>query len=254
MTGQSLSDRFPTFTEALPDMSSLPTLPDKLTRRERERLMRRQEILQAARAVFAEKGYTNATLDEVAQRAEFGKGTLYNYFEGGKEEILFAIFDEIYTDLGRLIDETFALEKAAGRAFRAVFHDFVVAFMDYFLERRELFMILVKEAYRMVFSDDRERAAYFQGQSHRMVEALVPTLEHAIARGEIRPLAPHAVAHMILGNINGLQMHVALQGGQEICEGGVPYSSEAAADFLTTMLCDGLLAHPEPYLAPQPSA
>ena len=53
-------------------------------------------VLDAARTVFAEKGYADATLEEIAQRAEFGKGTLYNYFEGGKEEILFAVFDDLY--------------------------------------------------------------------------------------------------------------------------------------------------------------
>jgi AcrR family transcriptional regulator len=58
-----------------------------LSRKERERLMRRQAMLEAARAVFAEKGYANATLEEIAQRAEFGKGTLYNYFPGGKDEL-----------------------------------------------------------------------------------------------------------------------------------------------------------------------
>ncbi|GIV59650.1 MAG: hypothetical protein KatS3mg043_0739 [Rhodothermaceae bacterium] len=55
-----------------------------LPRRERERLMRRRAMLEAARAVFAEKGYLQATVDEIAQRAEFGKGTLYNYFTGGR--------------------------------------------------------------------------------------------------------------------------------------------------------------------------
>ncbi|TKX68113.1 TetR/AcrR family transcriptional regulator, partial [Halorubrum sp. GN11_10-6_MGM] len=65
-----------------------------LSRRERERRRRRQAMLDAARAVFAEEGYADATLDEIAERAEFGKGTLYNYFEGGKEELFLAVFDE----------------------------------------------------------------------------------------------------------------------------------------------------------------
>lgn len=59
-----------------------------LTRRERERLARRQEIIDAARIVFAHKGFNDATLDDVAERAEFGKGTLYNYFDN--KEALFA--------------------------------------------------------------------------------------------------------------------------------------------------------------------
>src|SRR4051812_17875401 len=64
--------------------SDAPTL----SRRERERLTRRQEIIEAARTVFARKGFKDATLDDVAELAEFGKGTLYNYFEN--KDALFA--------------------------------------------------------------------------------------------------------------------------------------------------------------------
>ncbi|MCP4230439.1 MAG: TetR family transcriptional regulator, partial [bacterium] len=47
----------------------------KLSRRERERLARRNDILAAARKVVAAKGYDRATLDEIAHEAEFAKGT-----------------------------------------------------------------------------------------------------------------------------------------------------------------------------------
>lgn len=224
-------------------MASPLASTQKLSRRERERLLRRREILDAAQAVFAEKGYTNATLDEIAQRAEFGKGTLYNYFEGGKEDILFAVFDEIYEEMCRVIEDSFTLEKTEGQPFREAFRGFVIAYMDYFVERQELFMILVKEAYRMVFSEDRDKAAYFQRQRERMVKALVPTLSAAQQRGELKPLPPVAVAHMILGNLNGMQMHICLEEAGD----NVLASSEASADFVTTMLCDGLLAQPAPY-------
>jgi len=46
----------------------------------RGRLLRRREIPDAARAVFAQKGCNAATLDDVAERAELGKGTFYNCF------------------------------------------------------------------------------------------------------------------------------------------------------------------------------
>lgn len=68
-------------------------------RREREREVRRREILNAARDVFVEYGYEHATLDEVARRAEFAKGTLYSYFES-KADLFEALVDE---EFGRLI-------------------------------------------------------------------------------------------------------------------------------------------------------
>ncbi|HYE59160.1 MAG TPA: helix-turn-helix domain-containing protein, partial [Rhodothermales bacterium] len=81
-----------------------------LGRRERERLVRREAMLSAARSLFAEKGYEQARLEEIAERAEFGKGTLYNYFEGGKQELLFAIFEDAFEGVRRLVETCMAEE------------------------------------------------------------------------------------------------------------------------------------------------
>lgn len=61
-----------------------------MTRRERERATRRKEIVDAAQALFFTKGFDNTTMDEIAERAEFGKPTLYAYFKS-KEELLFHV-------------------------------------------------------------------------------------------------------------------------------------------------------------------
>ena len=53
----------------------------ELSRREREKLNRRNEILQAAWKVFGSKDYDTATIDDVAAEAELSKGTLYLYFQ-----------------------------------------------------------------------------------------------------------------------------------------------------------------------------
>lgn len=52
-----------------------------LTRKERERRRHRRAVLEAAETVFAEKGFHSATVQEIAERAEFGVGTIYNMFE-----------------------------------------------------------------------------------------------------------------------------------------------------------------------------
>ena len=46
-----------------------------------EKLDKRAMILTAAHEVFFEKGYHNATSEEIAKRAGVGKGTLYQYFD-----------------------------------------------------------------------------------------------------------------------------------------------------------------------------
>lgn len=57
-----------------------------LSRREREKLRQRQEMLAAALILFSEKGYHNVAMQEIAEKAEFAIGTLYKFFQN-KEDL-----------------------------------------------------------------------------------------------------------------------------------------------------------------------
>lgn len=59
-------------------------------RRERERLQRRMEIIDAAEKVFSNKGFENSTMDDVAAEVELSKGAIYFYFKS-KAEICLSI-------------------------------------------------------------------------------------------------------------------------------------------------------------------
>ncbi len=72
-----------------------------LSRKERERLAHRREILGAAERVFARNGYRGATVEQIAQEAEFAVGTLYNFFKGKDE-----LYEEV---LASLIEDALAL-------------------------------------------------------------------------------------------------------------------------------------------------
>jgi AcrR family transcriptional regulator len=60
--------------------------------RERKKLKTRQAIVEAATTRFAEKGYAETTLAEVADGAEVALSTIFNYFPG-KPDIVFAVLD-----------------------------------------------------------------------------------------------------------------------------------------------------------------
>ena len=62
-------------------------------RKEREKQQRREEIVQAAEEVFFSKGFEKSTMDDVAEKAELSKGTLYLYFKS-KEELLIGIIEQ----------------------------------------------------------------------------------------------------------------------------------------------------------------
>lgn len=60
--------------------------------REEKRQETRQEILAAAAAVFAENGYANTSLDQVAAEAGYTKGAIYSNFQN-KEELILEVFE-----------------------------------------------------------------------------------------------------------------------------------------------------------------
>ncbi len=60
---------------------------------ERMREKTRNAILSASLELFAKRGYSATTTDEIAGKARISKGLIYNHFET-KQDILFAIFDE----------------------------------------------------------------------------------------------------------------------------------------------------------------
>ena len=61
-----------------------------IERKEREKLARKTEIINAAEKIFFKKGFENSTMDDIAKEAEFTKKTLYSYFKS-KEELYFEI-------------------------------------------------------------------------------------------------------------------------------------------------------------------
>ena len=78
---------------------SLPT-----DRRTRKRLETRRAISYAATALFAEKGFDNVTIDEIAAAADVGRMTVFNYFPR-KEEMFFDRDEEIRETLCQALRE-----------------------------------------------------------------------------------------------------------------------------------------------------
>lgn len=59
-------------------------------RKEREKQLRREEIVHAAEKIFFSKGFDLSTMDDIAEEAELSKGTLYLYFKN-KDDLRLAV-------------------------------------------------------------------------------------------------------------------------------------------------------------------
>ena len=73
-------------------------------RKERDRLQRNALILKSAKSLFIEKGFGATTMQDIADRAELGRRTLYMYFKT-KDEIVSSIAAEVIQEVCRLVKE-----------------------------------------------------------------------------------------------------------------------------------------------------
>ncbi|MEY2619178.1 MAG: hypothetical protein RL522_2180 [Pseudomonadota bacterium] len=84
---------------------------DSHVKRERRKQARPGELLDAALALFVEKGFAATRVEEVAARAGVSKGTLFLYFES-KEELLKAVVHENLA--GRFVEWNEEFERFEG--------------------------------------------------------------------------------------------------------------------------------------------
>ncbi len=67
----------------------------KISRKQRETNLRKQNIIEAAEKLFLANGYDDTTMNQIATESEFSKGTLYNYFKS-KDDLYLAIGTKAY--------------------------------------------------------------------------------------------------------------------------------------------------------------
>lgn len=113
-----------------------------LSRKQREHLRHRQEILQVALKLFSEKGFHNVSMREIAEGAEFAVGTLYNFFEN-KQNLYKALMVEKAEEFHAALTEALKAPGDAGQRLKAWLEAKIAMFLDnldyvrlYLAERR----------------------------------------------------------------------------------------------------------------------
>lgn len=141
-------------------------------------------ILETAAELFAEVGYGKATLEEIAERAAIGKGSIYLEFES-KEEILFAIIVQSQTEqvdgMRRLVyqnTDSRSSVKALDTLKAMLVRNIGEIYDNVKRNRRSVEEILQ--------SRERLRKRLMPFLEARL-ELIVELLDRAMERGEIRP-------------------------------------------------------------------
>lgn len=86
-----------------------------MARKEMEREFKRDFIARAARELFLAKSYEEVTVQDIASAAEFGKGTIYQYFSS-KEEILYYLITKAVDEVNDNLEEECAKQPDAFQA------------------------------------------------------------------------------------------------------------------------------------------
>lgn len=167
----------------------------RLPGRERERRRKRLAILDVAKAVFAERSYAEATIEEIAERAEFGKGTTYLYFKEGKREILEALPEGLFNEVRPHLENLVESGASSNGSTRDLLGEYVRWLVCYLIEQRDLFIVSIKET-DLHYPQDNKSDTALWGQRHgdftRLMAALFDT---AVRRGELRPVDSLALAN-----------------------------------------------------------
>ena len=165
---------------------------DRPSRKDRERIQHREEILRAAEVVFAEKGFHRCSVEEIAERAEFSVGTLYNFFgskEGLYNELIMQRVKELSDHVHAALDE--AQEPIA------IVQVYLRAKTELCVKYGDFVRLYVRERLGDRFGESelwRERVGpLYQGVVDRLAEVFRAGIAKGCFRGDIDP-ADMAVA------------------------------------------------------------
>ncbi len=205
---------------------------ETLSRREREKLWQRREMLTAAIKLFSEKGYHSVSMQEIAKKSEFAIGTLYKFFKN-KEDLYKSIIMEQADIFHRALTE--ALEEEG---------DEIEKLRKYVQVKGAVFMDNVSVV-RLYFAETRGASfnirAGLDKDIQQAYEVLLQKLAQVFAEGIQKKLfqkiaQPYYLA-VALDSLTNAFLHLWLEAPEQH-----PYPNDP--DIILNILCKGLLVEP----------
>jgi AcrR family transcriptional regulator len=160
---------------------------------------RKNQILDAAMAVFARSGFHEARMDDIVQESGLSKGTLYWYFKS-KEEIITAISQRLFATDIEQVESLLKAEGTVSERLQQLMRDRVQGLQD-----MSGMVAILFEFYAAALHQDGVRQfikTYFQN----FYDLLVALIQQGIEREELRPVDVHAAATALDAVFEGLIM------------------------------------------------
>ena len=198
-----------------------------LSRRERERLNRRNEILQAAWQVFSSKDYDSATVDDVAATAELSKGTVYLYFQN-KADLFHSTIEMGMEKLNTIVQEIISSIDDPVACIREIIKTLLI----YAEENMDFFKILASERAHFEVHAEMMSNSYLRERMRRTgrygVTILAKLIQRGIDMGVFKQVNPDDAAFVLTAAVRGLAFR-RIVGSDEL---SLPEKADSISDIL----------------------
>jgi AcrR family transcriptional regulator len=158
---------------------------------------RRQQILFAARDVFAKRGYHQTTIDDIVAEAGVARGTFYIYFED-KRAVFSDLIDRFSNQVSMAI-QRIATDDASRPVQKQVW-DNIRAIMGLALSERSMTKMLLTDAVGIDPAFDRKLSTFYDA----VVQLLTESLKEGQALGIVRSGEPRVLAYLTVGALKEL--------------------------------------------------
>jgi len=191
---------------------------------------RRNQILDAAARVFAERGFHRASTREIARAAGISEGTIYNYFSS-KADLVVGLMTRL-AEVESLDDElTGALQGDPRGFFIATFRHRMIRIA----RQQELFQAVLPE----VLVEPELRETFYQQYVLRIAGMLEQYVQARVEAGDMRPVNVPLTVRALQSMFVGLLV-LRLFGDEQVLEWW-----DDLPDVLATLIFDGLRPCPE---------
>ena len=155
----------------------------------------KEKIVQAAIATFSKYGYDKTRMDDIAESANLGKGTLYLYFKS-KEELFYAISENSIKELKEQLSKLFSKKE-----------DLVHDAEKFYDQYRNLIHDSEKISFEMIAESSRNpklRKALYE-QRMKVYDIVIDYLRRQIEKGFFRKdMDVNAIASGLVALYDGL--------------------------------------------------
>ncbi|OQX88948.1 hypothetical protein B6D60_00625 [candidate division KSB1 bacterium 4484_87] len=169
-----------------------------------DKAAKKSEIVNAAMKVFAQKGFANTKMSDIARAAKIGKGTIYEYFHNKND-----IFEHGFLSLMELWETNIAKRifriTDPEEKLKAIFYSFLDFFEGDHSEIIDVMLDFWAEAIRQK-DEQRLRVINLEKIYQDFREIIIAVLKEGIRIGRFKPMNTFMVASLLIGMTDGLML------------------------------------------------